>query len=106
MRVMAGANVSAALAENDIAGGERALAQELTYGTLRHFGTLQALVRALAKKPIGDEPVAMLVAVALYQLEHTRAPAFAIVNHAVATTAALGHAAAKGLVNAMLRRFL
>src|SRR5205085_4599520 len=87
-------------------GRRRALVQELTYGTLRHWGTLHALVKALASKPFSDASLAALVAVALYQLEHTRAPAFAVVNHAVAAAVTLGRPAAKGLVNALLRRFL
>ncbi|HZQ60444.1 MAG TPA: 16S rRNA (cytosine(967)-C(5))-methyltransferase RsmB [Casimicrobiaceae bacterium] len=111
MRVLAGANVSAALAaappaHGDTQGRRRALVQELTYGTLRHWGTLDALVKTLASKPFADASLACLVAVALYQLEHTRAPAFAVVNHAVQAVIALGRPAAKGLVNALLRRFL
>lgn len=108
-RVMSGANVTAALAEVHTDRGEgrrRALVQELTYGTLRHWGTLDALVKALATKPFSDASLAALVAIAIYQLEHTRAPAFAVVNHAVAAAVALGRPAAKGLVNALLRRFL
>ena len=45
-------------------------------------------------------------AVALYQLEHTRAPPFAVVDHAVNAAAALARPAAKALVNALLRRYL
>ncbi|MDQ6619457.1 MAG: 16S rRNA (cytosine(967)-C(5))-methyltransferase RsmB [Pseudomonadota bacterium] len=102
-----GMNVSAALAlAAPSAVGERALIQELTYGTLRHWGTLSALVSVLANKRMADPDLASLVAVALYQLEHTRAPDFAVVNHAVGAAAELGRPAAKGLVNALLRRFL
>jgi 16S rRNA (cytosine967-C5)-methyltransferase len=39
-------------------------------------------------------------------LAYTRAKPFAIVDHAVATTAALGKPAAKGLTNAILRNYL
>jgi 16S rRNA (cytosine967-C5)-methyltransferase len=46
------------------------------------------------------------VAVALYQLEHTRAPPFAVVDQAVAAAAELARPEAKALVNALLRRFL
>ena len=97
----------AAVARPDAAAGRRrALVQELAYGTLRHWGTLEALVRALAKKPLPDAALTYLVAVALYQLDHTRAPPFAIVDHAVSTAGAMVRPAAKSLVNALLRRYL
>ncbi len=111
-RVIAGATISTALAavseggSADEAGRRRALVQELTYGTLRHWGTLDALVSALARKPFSDPALPALIAVALYQLQHSRAPAFAIVDHAVAAAARLARPQAKGLVNAVLRRFL
>ena len=63
-------------------------------------------MRALATKPIADPPLRCLVAVALYQLVHTRAPSFAVVDHAVNAAATLARPAAKALVNALLRRFL
>jgi 16S rRNA (cytosine967-C5)-methyltransferase len=67
---------------------------------------LDALVRRLAAKPFGDPVLAALVAVAIYQLDHTRAPPFAIVDRAVAVAADLARPAAKALVNALLRRYL
>jgi 16S rRNA (cytosine967-C5)-methyltransferase len=84
----------------------RTLVQELAYGTLRHWGTLDAIAGELARKPITDPVLRSLIGVALYQLEHTRAPPFAIVDRAVAASGALVRPAAKALVNAMLRRFL
>ncbi len=110
-RVQAGRTLSAALAAaSDDRGGEggrrRALVQELAYGTLRHWGTLEHLVRLLASKPVTDPGLTALMAVALYQLQHTRAPAFAIVDHAVSVASRVARPAAKGLVNAVLRRFL
>ena len=110
-RVLDGSSLPAALAtfapaERDAHGRRRSLVQELAYGTLRHWGTLDALVRKLATKPIGDPALHCLVAVALYQLERTRAPPFAVVDHAVNAAAKLTRPAAKALVNALLRRFL
>jgi 16S rRNA (cytosine967-C5)-methyltransferase len=99
--------LAAAAAGEDAAGGRRhALVQELAFGTLRHWGTLDALTRLLAKNPLSDPLLACLVAVALYQLDHTRAPPFAVVNHAVDNAAAMVRPAAKALVNALLRRYL
>ena len=110
-RVMEGSALPVALAAvapagGDTAGRRRALVQELAYGTLRHWGELDALVRRLASKPFSDALLGPLTAVALYQLDHTRAPAFAIVDRAVAAAAELARPAAKGVVNAMLRRYL
>jgi len=87
-------------------GRRRALVQELAYGTLRHWGTLAALTAKLAAKPFTDPALGDLVAVALYQLDHTRAPPFAIVDHAVNCAARIARPAAKSLVNALLRRYL
>ena len=110
-RVLEGSALPVALAavapSGDEAGGRRrALVQELAYGTLRHWGELDALVRRLATKPFTDPALTALVAVALYQLDHTRAPAFAVVDRAVAAAAEVARPAAKGVVNAVLRRYL
>ncbi len=110
-RVLGGATLPSALAaiappEDDARGRRRSLVQELAYGTLRHWGTLDALVRMLAAKPFGDPTLGQLVAVALYQLEHTHAPPFAVVDHAVNAAATIARPAAKPLVNALLRRYL
>lgn len=107
-RVHQGATLQAALAAVDDHAPTRghALVQELAYGTLRHWGRLQALTHALSAKPLTDAPLAALVAVALYQLDHTDAPAFAIVDRAVDAAAAVARPQAKPLVNAMLRRYL
>jgi len=84
----------------------RTLVAELTYGTLRHYGTLDALARRLAAKPIADPVLGTLLCVALYQIGHTRAPPFAVVDRAVDAAAALVRPATKGWVNALLRRYL
>jgi 16S rRNA (cytosine967-C5)-methyltransferase len=108
MRVFDGAQLRDALALVDdrspLRG--RTLVQELAYGTLRQWGALDAIVGRLARKPIADPLLRTLVAVALYQLEHTRAPPFAVVDRAVAAAGEAVRPAAKALVNAMLRRYL
>ncbi len=91
-RVLGGTTLAAALAAvapagDASAGRRRALVQELAYGTLRHWGTLEAIVRQLAAKPLSDPALPCLLAVALYQLDHTRAPPFAVVDHAVSAAA-------------------
>jgi 16S rRNA (cytosine967-C5)-methyltransferase len=107
-RVERGATLPAAMASAGIdeANPARAFVQELAYGTLRHRGRLDALVRMLSTKPIADRDVALLIDVALYQIGHARAPAFAVVDQAVDAVAAMGSPQAKALVNALLRRYL
>jgi 16S rRNA (cytosine967-C5)-methyltransferase len=110
-RVLAGATLPSTLAElapfdEGAKGRRRALVQELAYGTLRHWGKLEALVAKLAAKPFSDPALRHLVAVGLYQLDHTHAPPFAVVDHAVNAAATLARPAAKPLVNALLRRYL
>ena len=84
----------------------RALVQELAYGTLRHWGTLDALAQRLTVKPAEEPLLRALVNVALYQLDYTRAPAFAVVDRAVEAASELSRPAAKRWVNAVLRRYL
>ena len=107
-RVLAGATLPAALAAVDDGAPTRghALVQELAYGTLRHWGRLSAVTEALAAKPLPDATLAALVAVALYQLDYTQAPAFAVVDRAVEAAALVARPQTKPLVNALLRRYL
>jgi 16S rRNA (cytosine967-C5)-methyltransferase len=116
-RVLAGATLTTALqaagqASDARASGKlhrgrgHALVHELAYGTLRHYGTVRAIAAALATRPVADPGVKALLAVALYQLRETHAPAFAVVDRAVEAVAHLGHPRAGGLVNAVLRRYL
>jgi len=107
--VLDGRSLGAALAAMPSVGGAGrrvALIHELAYGTLRHWGTLDALVRRLVNRPLTDAVLPCLVGVALYQIAHTRAPPFAVVDYAVDAAATLARPAAKGLVNALLRRYL
>ncbi len=101
-----GAALAAAPSALDTTGRRVALVHELAYGTLRHWGFLDALVRRLVNRPLTDPLLPCLIAVALYQIGHTRAPPFAVVDHAVEAAATLARPAAKALVNALLRRYL
>jgi 16S rRNA (cytosine967-C5)-methyltransferase len=89
-----------------LSSAERAAIQDLSFGTLRYYGLLEALLRKLTHKPVGDEPLRVLLLVALYQLVHTRAKPYAVVDHAVRVTETFGKPQAKGLANAILRNFL
>jgi 16S rRNA (cytosine967-C5)-methyltransferase len=85
----------------------RALAQELCYGTLRWWHRLDALLAQLLDKPLRskDSDIHCLLLCGLYQLEYMDIPPHAAVSETVAVTAALKKGWAKGLVNAVLRRF-
>jgi hypothetical protein len=55
-------------AARESAGRRRALVQELCYGTLRHWGLLDALVRSSRRSRSPIPRSSCLVAVAIYQL--------------------------------------
>ena len=93
------------LREHRVTGRDAALATELTYGTLRVEGQLDAFIADVADRATSaiDPPVRDALRLGAYQLLHTRVPAHA----AVATTVDLVRAvapAAAGFANAVLRR--
>jgi 16S rRNA (cytosine967-C5)-methyltransferase len=110
-RVMGGRTLDHALtrawaATAGIAATDKALIQELCYGTLRHLGPLRATVKKLLTRPATDLPVETLLWVALYQLRFTGAPPATVVDNAVDAASRLRVSSAKGLVNAVLRFYL
>jgi len=91
-----------------VASRDRPLLQQLCYGTLRLAPRLQGLLELLLDRPLRgrDLDVQGLLLCGLYQLEATRIPDHAAV---AATVDAAGHLHkrwARGLANAVLRRFL
>jgi 16S rRNA (cytosine967-C5)-methyltransferase len=109
--VLVGRSLDAELAtawrrHSELDAHNRAVVQDLAYGTLRFLGRLEALLDTLLEKPLKDGRLRTLLLVALYQLEHTRAAPHAVVDHAVRACNALGLTSAKGLANAVLRNFL
>ena len=79
---------------------QRATIQDLSYGSLRYLGELEALLDLLLAKPLQSVPLRRLLIVALYQLRYTRAAPYAVVDHAVTASLAITPAA-RGLVNAI-----
>jgi 16S rRNA (cytosine967-C5)-methyltransferase len=93
------------LRDNRILGRDAALATELTYGTLRSLGQLDAIISDAAGRPVDriDPPARDALRLGAYQLLHTRIPAHA----AVATTVDLVRLVAPGaagFANAVARR--
>ena len=84
---------------------QRAALQDLSYGTLRFYGQLHAVLTVLLHKPLADERVSNLLLVALFQLQHSKAARHAIVDHAVRAVQTL-NPRVSGLANAVLRNFL
>lgn len=110
-QVLGGRNLTQAL-ENlwrlhpQLTPQQRAITQDLSYGVLRHYGQLQAVLEQLLERRLEDESVRCLLLAALYQLEHGKASAYAVVDHAVKAAVGMKKVWAKGLVNAVLRNFL
>jgi len=84
---------------------QRALVQELSYGTLRWFYRLDALLALLLQKPLKrrDGDLRCLLLAGLYQLTQLATPPHVAVHETVQAVRDLDKAWAAGLVNAVLR---
>ena len=85
---------------------DRALAQDLAFGTARWQPRLSLLAEKLLQKPFkaGDRDLEALLLIGLYQLFYTRIPAHAAIGETVGCVDKLKKSSAKGLLNAVLRR--
>nr|MDT0656423.1 transcription antitermination factor NusB [Micromonospora sp. DSM 115978] len=85
-------------------GRDAAFATELTYGTLRHRGTLDAIVASAAGREMEriDPPARDALRLGAYQLLHTRVPPHAAVSSTVDLVRAVAPGAT-GFANAVLR---
>lgn len=104
-----GHSLSAALppAQDLVAPRDRALLQELCYGTLRWLPRLDAAVGEMMDKPLKNKSRVFhyLLLVGLYQLIYTRIPPHAAVAETVNATKLLKGQALRGLINGVLRNF-
>jgi 16S rRNA (cytosine967-C5)-methyltransferase len=110
-RVLDGRSLDAELAalwraRSDLGPQQRGAVQDMVYGSLRHLGALDDLLDRLLERPLTEPAIRYLLRTAIYQLRHTRAQPYAVVDHAVRAAVAMGAARAKGLVNAVLRNYL
>lgn len=110
-QVLAGRNLTGVLellfrTHPNITPQQRAVAQDLSYGTLRFYGRIESVLEQLLEKPLTHEGVQHLLLVALYQLLYDKASAHTVVNQAVEAAAGFRQRWAKGLVNAVLRNYL
>ena len=111
-KVLAGASLTAVLqtfwrANLALSSQQRGAIQDLSYGVLRFYGQLDALLELLLKKSLKDMRLKYLLLVGLYQLQYSKAPPHAVVDHAVSAVRSLeGGKGMQGLVNAVLRNYL
>ena len=110
-QVFAGRNLGVVLDSlfsrySNITPQQRAVAQDLSYGTLRFYGAIQALLDQLLQKPLDDARLQCLLLVAIYQLQYDKAASHTVVDQAVKAASQSKKTWAKGLVNGVLRNFL
>ena len=87
---------------------DRALAREITFGTLREYVALKAISEQLLTKSLRkkDTDILSLILIGLYQLYSTRIPDHAVLSETVQAAVKLKKPWAKGLINALLRKAL
>ncbi len=87
---------------------DRAFVQDLCYGVLRWQPQLDAYLNKMLNKPMKakDLDVRALIWLGLYQICHQRTPEHAAVSATVESCQELKKPWAKGVINALLRRFI
>lgn len=86
----------------------RPLAQEISFGVLRWYFRLEPLLAQMLSKPLRGKKktIHYLLLTGLYQLNYLDKADYAVVTETVNACDELQQSWAKGLVNAILRRFL
>jgi 16S rRNA (cytosine967-C5)-methyltransferase len=106
--VAAGASLDDALVSSisSLPAPDQSLAKAIAYGTVRERRLLEWFASRLLQKPLKDEAeLQALLLCGLYQLRSMRVPAHAAVGETVGAAEKLGKPWAKGLLNAVLRRY-
>ena len=93
------------LKDRGIKGRDAAFATELTYGTLRSLGVIDAVIAANSSRELDQISSEVLAALRLgtYQLLYTRVEDHAAVDTSVRLVEAAGQERAKGFANGVLR---
>ena len=93
-------------ASEQVAEKDKALLQELVFGTCRWFYHLETIHNQFLQKPLHkkDKIAETLLKVGIYQLQYTRIPNHAALNETVSAAETLGVRKLKGLINAILRK--
>jgi len=107
--VLDGASLNEPLARavEAVPEADRALLQQLCYGTLRSYHRLQGILRQLLQKKLKrkDNDINALLMLGLYQLAEMRTPDHAAISTTVEACRVLKKHWATGLVNGILRRY-
>jgi 16S rRNA (cytosine967-C5)-methyltransferase len=87
---------------------DRALCQAMSYGALRDYPRSAEVIARLLSRPLkrGEHRLEALLHVGLYQIAQMKTPDHAAVAATVEAVKLLGRPGARGLVNAVLRRFI
>ncbi len=89
-----------------LGSADAGLARAIAFGTIRERRLLEALASRMLQKPLNREPVLQaLLLCGLYQLRSMRVAPHAAVSETVAAVEDLNKPWAKGLLNAVLRRY-
>ncbi|WP_293006386.1 16S rRNA (cytosine(967)-C(5))-methyltransferase RsmB [Nitrosomonas sp.] len=111
-KVLAGASLTEVLqdvwrVDSSLSKQQRGAIQDLSYGVLRFYGQLGAILELLLKKPLRDKSLYHLLLVSLYQLQYSRVLSHTVVDQAVSASRCLVKGGGmQGLVNAVLRNFI
>ena len=105
-RVAAGRSLSDELELQQGEDTRRAALVDLTHGTLRRYGRVQAIVAALSRRGPPDALVQALLWCSLYAVESGRYAEYTVVDQAVRACTLLERWSAKGYVNGVLRTWL
>lgn len=87
---------------------EKAFIKALTHGVCRHYYRLKATADLLLKQPLKpkDRDILALILIGLFQLDYLNTPEHVALNETVQACQALKKHWARGLVTAVLRRYL
>ena len=100
------ARVAAGRSLADVMADAHGALIDLTHGTLRRYGRVQAIVAHLSRRGGPDALVEALLWTALYALESGRYGEHTVVDEAVKACGLIEHWPTKGYVNGLLRSFL
>lgn len=108
--VLAGrASLSAVFEKNiqQVDSNDRGFFQELCYGCLRQFHSLEGIVNQLLDKPLKtkDQDVNALILIGIYQLKFLRVPDHAAISESVEAAKVLKKQWAAKLINGVLRNY-
>lgn len=87
---------------------KRALISEFSYGVCRYYYTLYPLLNLLVDKPLKakDKDIELAIILGLYQLKFMHLKPFAVVDETVKLAKKFNKSWARGLINALLRRYI